>query len=158
MSEKCLLIDWITRSEREEIFREDISQYTDTMIFGRRMWSRCVLICDSTEVTTTFSLLSTCWVNTPSLKVKSGNKVTAKIIRDDIRKICILIEERNFTIRMWTETLEETQYQPLFYVFRNKGVGRFNRTLKTTCENNLHTMEITNGSTSSRRHVASRDL
>ena len=72
------------------------------------------------------------------LKVKSGNKVTAKIIRDDIRKICILIEERNFTIRMWTETLEETQYQPLFYVFRNKGVGRFNCTLKTTWKQFTH--------------------
>ena len=82
---------------REKIFCEDTSQYTNMITCDRRIWSRCVLIHDSTEIVHTIVFVNTIltvinvlnkhtWV--VPLKAKSGNEMTkaiAKIIRDNGR-------------------------------------------------------------------------
>ena len=130
-----------------------MSQYTDMMTCGKRMWSRYVLIHDSTEVTTTFSPLSTCWVSArmcEPLKAKTGTrlrKAIVKIIRDDGRCLKFAYWQRkkfyNSDVQKFLKKHNINHYSTYSVMKANGSTILW----RTTCGNNLCTMEITNRST-----------
>ena len=54
-------------------------------------------------------------------------------------EICILTEKEILQLGC-AEILEEAQHQPLFYVFRNKGLGR--RTVRPYVEEHVETIYV----------------
>jgi len=99
------------------------------------MWLKCILICDSIEVTTIFSLLSTCWVSTHGpCRLKSGNDVAiAKIIRDDGGCLKNFQTDRGkefFYSDVQKLLKRNITHYSTYFVMKVPVIERFNRTLK----------------------------
>jgi len=105
------------------------------MTCSRRMWLKCILICDSIEVTTIFSLLSTCWVSTHGpCRLKSGNDVAiAEIIRDDGGCLKNFQTDRGkefFYSDVQKLLKRNITHYSTYFVMKAPVIERFNRTLK----------------------------